>query len=58
MLDILTSNLLDGLLEAMAVFVSLQLEESLLEGMVENRAFVLDSSHLLTVASNLGAYRV
>ena len=32
----LTSNLLDGGLEAVTVFVGLQLEQSLLKGMVEN----------------------
>ena len=35
-LEILTSNLPYGRLEAMTVFISLQLEESLLDGMVEN----------------------
>ena len=39
----------------MAVFVSLQLEESLLEGMVEHGPFVLSGPNLLTVAGNLAA---
>ena len=51
----LTSNLPDGCLEAMTVFVSLQLEESLLEGMVEHGPFVLSGPNLLTVAGNLTA---